>query len=126
MRKILRFFGILVVIGALGYLFFLFFVSPDTQNDPETVTISFLENIASADVCTTHFNPETVSHCESFKTAIENETFTYTLAAAGDDILVIITIGTNSDNFTFSFIDEPNTGIAGFFHSTNYYIDIIE
>ena len=126
MSKLLKIGGIIIAVLAVVYLFFIVFVSPSTENDPETVAAYFFDNIAEDDICTASFNPETVSFCEAFQTSLESETFTYDLTTSGTRIIATITIDSNEDTFTMTFIEEDNTGIGGFFHSTNYYIDTIE
>ncbi|AIO19315.1 hypothetical protein KQ51_01439 [Candidatus Izimaplasma bacterium HR1] len=126
MSKILKIGGIIAAVAAVVYLFFIFFVSPAAANDPETQTVSYFDNITEDDVCEKHFNSETVSFCEVFKTNLEDKIFTYELVSSGSNIVATITIDDVSDDFTVSFIVEANTGISGFFHSSNYYIDTIE
>ena len=129
MSKLLKIIGVIALIGALGYVFMLVFVSPDFNNDKETLTTSFLENISEDDICSTHFNSETVALCTSFKDIIEDEAgLTYQVSVSGQDVVVTFTNPTDNNTVTydFTFIANDNTGISAFFHKTIYYIDTIE
>ena len=126
MSKILKIGGIIIVIGAALYLFFILFVSPQPINDKEILTRTFIDNVADAEVCNDYFNPETINLCTTFSTLMATEDYEYQLASLGDDILVIFSDDTDTVTFKFTFIEEPNSGISGFFHKVNYYIDTIE
>ncbi len=127
MSKFLKILGVIVFIGALGYAFVLFFVNPSTNNDKVTLTRSFYDNISEENLCETHFNPETVDYCVTYQSILEGETYEISdIVSLGDDLIVTITMGSTSDDFHVTFIEEDNTGIKGFFHKINYYIDTIE
>lgn len=126
MRKLGKFLLVIVVLGGIGYGVFTFFLSPTVNNDKLTLTASFLDNITDATVCESHFNPNTISLCESFQTTMGSTSFTHTEVAAGSNVVSTITISGNDESFTFSFIEEENTGLGAFLNATNYYIDLIE
>ncbi len=129
MSKVLRLFGIIAAVGAIGYVFFLFVVSPDFNNDRVTLTKDFIENIEAADICDTHFNPETKTVCTNFQDLIKgNNNLTYTLVTVGDKARITFTDSQTENEvvYEFTFTEEPNTGLSGFFHSTVYQIDLIE
>ena len=129
MSKMLKLIGIIAFIGALGYVFFLFFVSPGVENDKVTLTKDFMDNISDTTICDTHFNPETKSICTTFRDTFKDETdLEYSLVTVGDVVRITFTdaVTENEIDFEFTFLEETNTGISGFFHSTNYKIDLIE
>jgi len=126
MNKFFKIAIFLVVIAGLGYGFVLLFVSPDIDNSKTTLTASYFDNITDTNVCSEHFNTETVSFCETFTAGLSTSTFTHSESLVGENIAVTITIGDNEDIFIVSFIEEANPGISGFFHKTNYKIDTIQ
>lgn len=129
MSKILKFIGIIAAIGVVGYFFFLFIVSPSFDNDRVSLTKDFIDNIENTDICDTHFNPETKTVCTTFKTFLtSNSDLTYSLVTVGELVRVTFTdsVTTTEVVFEFTFIEESNTGLTGFFHSSIYRIDLIE
>ena len=126
MSKFLKILISIVAVGVVGYGFFLFFVSPDTNNSKTSLTASYFENIVDINVCEEHFNPETITFCETFTAELSTATFTHSESLVGENVSVTITIGDNEDIFIFTFIAEENTGLSGFFHKVNYLIDSIE
>jgi hypothetical protein len=117
---------IIVIIGVVLYVVYLFGVMPSENNSPVTLTTSFLDNITDDGVCESHFNPNTLSLCETFQTTMGSTTFTHSEVASGEEVVATITVGTNEETFTFSFIEEENTSLNRFFNPTIYFIDIIE
>jgi hypothetical protein len=126
MAKLGKIFFIIVVIGVVLYVVYLFGMMPSDNNNPVTLTTSFLDNITDDGVCESHFNPNTVSLCETFQTTLGTTSFTHSEVGSGDEVVVTITIGSNEDTFTFSFIEEENTSLNRFLNPTTYLIDIIE
>lgn len=128
MSKILKVIGVLVIIGILGYGFMIFFVSPDYDNDKIELTNSFLSKINETDVCETHFNPETISICSSFKENISTETgLTFEVVSSTSGTIVTFKNSNNEElQYEFTFTEEANTGVSGLFHKTNYRIDLIK
>lgn len=129
MNKLLKIVGIIALVAVVGYLFVLMFVSPDFDNDKVTLVTHYMENITSDDVCTDHFNPDTLQTCTTIKTQIEDlDEFTYEVVLSGQsvDLTITDTTSSNTVEFTFSFIEETNTGLSGFFHKTNYLIDLVQ
>lgn len=126
MSKFLRIVLIIGVIGALIYAFFLFFVSPAYNHDKLTLVQSYFDNITSESLCEDHYNADTLSHCLVVQNGLKTATFTHEEVLSGEAVIVTITIGTTSDTFTVTFVEEDNTALSRLFHKTIYYIDLIQ
>jgi|GEM_PF-1932859 len=127
MKKIGKILLIIIGLGVVLYLFYLFVMMPTAANSPDTLAEDYFLNIKDSDVCETHFNPETVSYCETFKTLLEDEVFTINqIVKFGDEYKITITIDETSEEFIVSFISTEVSGIKGFFNSKTYLIDMIE
>ena len=99
---------------------------PDEHNDPANLARDYFENIERSDICETHFNPETISVCESLQTDFDGEEIVIdSITKLGESIIVTISIGDNDDIFIVTFIDEDVSGVKGFFNKKTYLIDLI-
>ena len=127
MKKFLRLLLILIVLGIIGYLVFIFIVMPSTNNSQTALAESYFINIGEDDLCETHFNPETITYCTTFQDLLKSETMIIESAVkSGEIVNVTITIGSTHEVFKVTFIEIPVTGVKGFFNNTYYEIDMIE
>ena len=127
MKKFGRFLLVIIILGALGYGFYMLFVMPKGFVKKEDILTSFISNVGQANVCEEHYNPETYSNCEAIVAGLTGESVAITdLSAFGSEVTMTLTIGDTDEDFTVTFIEEEVTGLSGFFNSKYYYIDIIE
>lgn len=127
MKKIGRFFIIILVLGAIGYGFYMIFVMPKGFVNKENLAQSYFENISSSRLCEEYYNPETLSNCETIKAQFSGETLIVSnISSFGDTVTITLTIGESDETFDVTFIEEENSGLKGIFNKKYYYIDIIE
>ena len=118
---------ILAIIGVILYGAYFFLARPTGFTDRRALVESYFTNIASSSVCSDHFNPETVSYCESYSALYDGQTVTIdSLTQTATTVNVTISINGNTDTSVVTFITEPLTGIRGFLHNQYYLIDDIQ
>ena len=127
MKKFGKILLIIVVIGGVLYGSYMFFLMPKGFVSETEVTQSFLDNIKTTTVCEEHFNPETISLCETFTTGLaDSEIIVVSIVKLGDTMHVTLSVGDTSESFVFSFLEIDNSGVNGFLNKTYYKIDLIE
>ncbi len=127
MKKFLRLLLIIIVVGIIGYLTFIFIVMPSANNSQTALAESYFINIGEDNLCETHFNDETISYCTTFQNLLKSETIIIdSVVKSGEIVNVTITIGSTSEVFEVTFIATTVTGVKGFFNKTYYKIDMIE
>lgn len=127
MKKIGKIFLIIVVISAVLYAVYMFVILPKGFTNKEVLARSFFDNIATEDLCDTHFNPETDSFCTTFQDLLKTQTIVVgTVTSFGDEVTVGILVGGNTEEFTMTFIKESNSGPNSIFNKFYYKIDTIE
>ena len=126
MKKVGRLLIIIIVLGAIGYGFYMIFVMPKGFVNKEDLAQSYFENISSSTLCEKHYSPETLSNCEEVKQSFSGETITVSnVSSFGDTVTVTITLGDNDETFDVTFIKEDNSGIKAIFNKAYYFIDTI-
>ena len=127
MKKLGKRLLIVVIIVGVLYGAYMLFVMPAGYTDKDQLATDFFTNINDANACDTYFSSETASYCESFTALFEGETVGVSrTVTSGSTIIATVTVGTNSEEFTVSFITKEVTGMKSFFNKEYYYIDIIE
>lgn len=125
-KKLVRVLIVIIVIGVLAWAG-LTFLLPGGFNSETAVVQSFLDNQASEDVCEEHFNPETLQICEAFVDGLDGVTYTVdSTVKLGSEVIVTISVGSTSESFTFTFIEEESTVNIPLISSSTYKIDTIE
>ena len=127
LKKLLRMIIILILISGAVYTFYLTIMMPRGYKDEMLLVDDFIKDIAVESACDDYFNNETKDLCTSFQTSLEGETVTVSeFITVNDGLRVTLTIGENSDTFTFTFVEVEETGLRAFFNSSYYYIDTVQ
>ena len=126
MKKLGKIVLILAIVGGLVYAGILVFVNPAGFVNKEDLTKSYITNIATTDVCETHFNTETQSACEIFKDSLSGHTVSVvSTTVSGENVVLVLDIDGTQGTFTVLFVEEEVTGLKGILNKYYYYIDVI-